>query len=131
MGDVPEPFVDVDDIAEVAAAALVDDRHVGRLYEVTGPEAITFADACRRIAAVTGRDVTFASVPPEEFAGRLVDAGTPAPVVDLLTYLFVEVLDGRNVATADGVHEALGRLARSFDQSLRAAVAMPGASEVR
>jgi uncharacterized protein YbjT (DUF2867 family) len=44
-GDTPEPFVDADDIADVAVAALTDDRHIGELYELTGPRPLTFAEA--------------------------------------------------------------------------------------
>src|ERR671915_286082 len=44
-GDVPTPFVDADDIAEVAVAALIDEGHTGQLYELTGPRSLTFAEA--------------------------------------------------------------------------------------
>ena len=54
VGDVPEPFVDADDIADVAVAALTDDRHVGELYELTGPRLLTFADAAGEIGAASG-----------------------------------------------------------------------------
>jgi len=125
VGDVVEPFVDVDDIAEIAASALLDDRHVGRTYEVTGPEALTFAEAVRRIGVATGRPVAFTTITSAEFAARLAADGTPPEVVELMGYLFEEVLDGRNIATADGVREALGRPARSFDTSIATALAEP------
>ena len=48
VGDMPEPFVDVDDIADVAVAALTEDGHAGRVYELTGPRLLTFADAVAR-----------------------------------------------------------------------------------
>ena len=54
-GDVPTPFLDIDDLADVAVAALTDDRHVGRLYELTGPHSLTFADAAGVISAASGR----------------------------------------------------------------------------
>ena len=50
VGDVPEPFVDADDIADVAVAALTEDGHAGELYELTGPRLLTFADAVGEIA---------------------------------------------------------------------------------
>jgi uncharacterized protein YbjT (DUF2867 family) len=52
-GDTPEPFVDADDIADVAAAALTDDRHIGETYELTGPLLLTFTDAVGEIAKAT------------------------------------------------------------------------------
>ena len=58
-GDVAEPFVDVDDIADVAVAALTEDGHAGQLYELTGPRLLTFADAADEIAKATGRDIQY------------------------------------------------------------------------
>ena len=113
-GDVPTPFLDVDDLADVAVAALTDDRHVGRLYELTGPHSLTFADTAAVIAAAAGRPLRYVPVTLEEHAAELRDHGVRAEVVELLTYLFDEVLDGRNADTADGVREALGREPRDF-----------------
>src|SRR5262249_7616899 len=54
-GDAPEPFVDADDIADVAVAALTDARHAFQEYEVTGPRLLTFADATAEISRASGR----------------------------------------------------------------------------
>jgi uncharacterized protein YbjT (DUF2867 family) len=118
VNGVPEPFVDVEDIADVAAAALTEPGHEERLYELTGPELLTFATALDVIAVASGRAVRLAPVALEQFA-----AGVPAEFAGLLTYLFTEVLDGRNARLADGVREALGRPARSFREYARAAAA--------
>ena len=56
-GDVGEPFVDVDDIADVAVAALTEDGHAGQVYELTGPRLLTFAEAVDEIASATGRAI--------------------------------------------------------------------------
>jgi uncharacterized protein YbjT (DUF2867 family) len=61
-GDVPEPFVDADDIADVAVAALTQEGHAGRLYELTGPRLLTFADAVGEIARASGREIRFMPV---------------------------------------------------------------------
>jgi len=114
VGPMPEPFVDVDDIAEVAVAALTGDGHVGQLYELTGPRALTFAEAVGEIARASGRPVRFTTISMTEFAAEMAASGVPDDVVQLLAYLFGEVLDGRNVAIADGVQRALGRPARDF-----------------
>ena len=113
-GDTPEPFVDADDIADVAVAALTDDRHIGQVYELTGPRLLTFADAVAEIAAATGRDVRYVPVSVEEHAERALAAGVPTDVVDALTHLFSEVLDGRNARLADGVQRSLGRQPKDF-----------------
>ena len=67
-GDVPEPFVDADDIADVVVAALTDDRHIGEVYELTGPALLTFAEAVDEIARATGREIRYVPISIEEFA---------------------------------------------------------------
>jgi uncharacterized protein YbjT (DUF2867 family) len=113
-GEVPEPFVDVDDIADVVVAALTDDRHAGRLYEVTGPRLLTFADAAREIGAATGREIRYQPVTMARYRSAAVDAGLPPDSADLLIGLFTETLDGHNAYLTDGVREALGRAPRDF-----------------
>ncbi|GLQ55524.1 NAD(P)H-binding protein [Devosia nitrariae] len=122
-GPVPEPFVDIDDVADVAVAALTEDGHVGKLYELTGPEAITFETAIAEIARATGRSIRFAKLPASEFAAALRADHVPQVIIDLMMLLFTEVLDGRNVAIADGVEQALGRPATSFADYVRRAAA--------
>ncbi|MFF2552403.1 NmrA family transcriptional regulator [Nocardia sp. NPDC058058] len=113
-GDVPEPFVDTDDIADVAVAALTADGHTGQVYELTGPRSLTFAEATAEIAAATGREIAFIPLSRTEFVASLTSYGVPADVVSLLDYLFGTVLDGRNEQTTDGVFRALGRAPRDF-----------------
>jgi uncharacterized protein YbjT (DUF2867 family) len=113
-GPAAEPFVDVDDIAEVAVAALTRPGHSGRLYELTGPRALTFDEAVAEIARATGREIAFVRVPPNAYANAMADAGLPQDVIDLTLYLFTTVLDGRNTQVCDGVRQALGREPRDF-----------------
>jgi uncharacterized protein YbjT (DUF2867 family) len=121
-GDVREPFVDAEDIAEIAAAALIDARHAGKLYEVTGPRALTFAEAVTDVAAAIGRPVRYRRIPVAEFATRLREQQLPDDLVALLCELFTVVLDGRNTAMASGVEAALGRPPRDFAEFVREAV---------
>jgi uncharacterized protein YbjT (DUF2867 family) len=113
-GDVAEPFIDAEDIADVAVAALTDDRHVGQLYEVTGPRLLTFAEAVGEIAKAIGRTIRYVPVSMEQYASALTQEGLPAEFVSLLTGLFTEVLDGRNAHLCAGVQRALGRQPRDF-----------------
>jgi uncharacterized protein YbjT (DUF2867 family) len=122
-GETPEPFVDADDIADVAVAALTDDKHVGELYELTGPRPLTLTDVAEELSTATGRDIRYAPVSIEEFAAAAVEQGMPAEAIDVLTYLFGEVLDGRNSHTMDGVRRALGREPRDFREFARDAAA--------
>jgi len=121
---VREPFVDAEDIADVAVAALTQDGHAGRVYELTGPRLLRFGDAVGEIAAASGRSVRFVPVTMGQFAAAMREQSVPGDVVSLLTYLFTEVLDGRNAHLADGVQRALGREPRDFgDYARRAAAA--------
>jgi len=112
-GKTPEPFVDAEDIADVAVAALTEDGHVGESYELTGPRLLTFTDAVGEIAQATGREIRYVPVSIEDFAAGL-DEQVPGEWIVLLVYLFQEVLDGRNAHLADGVQRALGREPRDF-----------------
>jgi uncharacterized protein YbjT (DUF2867 family) len=113
-GDVPEPFVDADDIADVAVAALTENGHAGQLYELTGPRMLTFAEAVGEIAQAARRQVRYVPVSVEQYASVLAAQDVPAEFVSLIIYLFGEVLDGRNAYLADGVQRALDREPRDF-----------------
>jgi uncharacterized protein YbjT (DUF2867 family) len=112
--DIPEPWVDINDIADVAVAALTESGHDGEVYEVTGPEALTMAEIATLISEASHRPITYVDVPHEDFVTGLKAAGLPGDLIWLLGYLFDTVLDGRNSKAADGVERALGRPARSF-----------------
>ncbi|WP_251150626.1 NmrA family transcriptional regulator [Cellulosimicrobium sp. Marseille-Q4280] len=116
VSDVAEPFVDLEDVAAVAVAALTDDAHAGQVYELTGPRLLTFADAVAEIAAASGHDVAYVPITMDEFTGGLAEAGLPDDVVDLMRYLFAEVLDGRGAHLTDGVRRALDREPRDFGE---------------
>lgn len=122
-GDVGEPFVDAEDIADVATLALTEPGHTGQIYEVTGPRLLTFAEAVAEIAAATGRGIRYVQVSPEEYVAALEEQGIPADVIWLVNYLFTTVLDGRNASLTDGVQRALGRPPRDFADYARAAAA--------
>jgi uncharacterized protein YbjT (DUF2867 family) len=122
-GHVPEPFVDADDIADVAVAALTEDGHAGEVYELTGPRLLTFEEALGEIARAAGREVRYVPVSVEEYSSMLTEHEVPAEFVSLLTYLFSEVLDGRNAYLTDGVQRALGREPKDFADYARDAAA--------
>jgi uncharacterized protein YbjT (DUF2867 family) len=112
-GLAPEPFVDIEDIADIAAQALIDPRHSRKLYEVTGPRALTFGEAVDEISHAIGREVTLITVPLETYRQGLLEA-LPPEMAKLILYLFTTVLDGRNTPVAHGIERALGRAPGDF-----------------
>ena len=117
--DTPEPFVDVNDIADVAVAALTEQGHAGEVYEVTGPRLLTIADVAAEISHATGRKVAYVQVPHDAFVAGVAESGAPKDVVWMLDYLFATVLDGRNASLTDGIQRALGRAPRDFSDFAR------------
>jgi uncharacterized protein YbjT (DUF2867 family) len=113
-GDTPEPFVDIDDIAEIAVAAITEERHVGEIYEVTGPRLMTMADVAADLSAATGREIEYVDIPHALFVSEIAKSGAPKDVAWMLDYLFATVLDGRNAHLTDGVERALGRPPKDF-----------------
>lgn len=122
-GDGAASFVDVDDIAAVAVAALTDDRHVGQTYELSGPRAVTMSEAAAEIAAASGRDVRYTHVEHDDFVRELVDQGWPASDADDYAHLVGAIRRGIDAYLSNGVERALGRPARDFRDVVREAAA--------
>ncbi|QLH20801.1 NmrA family transcriptional regulator [Streptomyces sp. Rer75] len=122
-GDVKEPFIDADDIAEVAVAALTGDGPAGRIHDLTGPRLLTFAEVAAEIARASGRAVRYVPVSAAEYGALLSGYGLSGDLVAFLTELFGALLDGRNARVTDGVHRALGREPRDIADVAREAAA--------
>ncbi len=129
-GDVPEPFVDVDDIADVAVAALTESGHNQEVYEVTGPRLMTFSDVATELSKAMSRKVSYVPVTHADFIAGIKDSGAPQEVTWLLDYLLSTVLDGRNAYLTDGIQRALGRPPKDFAEYARD-VAATGTWQVR
>lgn len=108
-GDGMEPFVDCEDVAAVAVAALTEDGHAGQTYELTGPRPLTFGDAVGEIARATGREIRYVPVSPEEYIAELVAEGTPPDYARMVADLIGQIREGKNAYLSDGVQCALGR----------------------
>jgi len=117
-----EPFIDVDDIAEVAVAALTRTKLRNQLLEITGPELLTFSDCVQAIATATQRDIRFSTAPVAAYLAAAKADGLPEDIAWLINELFVNVLDGRNQWTTQTVEQVLGRPARTFQQYVESTV---------
>ena len=129
-GDVSEPIVDVDDIADVAVAALTEtDRHSGELYEITGPRLLHFSQAAAELAAARHQSVRYVPITLAQFHAAMTEIGGTF-IADVFTHVCEEALDGRNEWLGDGVQRALGRHPRDFaDFCQRAAATGSWATE--
>ena len=122
-GDVLEPIIDADDIADVAFLALTEDGHVGRVHELTGPRLMSFHDAAADLSAATGREIVYLPVTPEQYIVGAIDAGVPPEEAEMLGALFAEIFDGRSASVTNGVTDALHRPPRDFADFAIAATA--------
>lgn len=118
-GDAVEPFVDADDIADVAVAALTDDRHIGRTYELSGPRLLSFREVAGELSADTGRTITYIPISVDDYRAALRELGEPEEFADLFTL----IVDGRNASIVHGVREALGREPKDFADYAKEAAA--------
>ncbi|CAJ1511043.1 NAD(P)H-binding protein [[Mycobacterium] burgundiense] len=118
-GEVPEPFIDIEDVADVAAAVLTQPgRHTGMTYELSGPRAITFEESCELIARASGESITYKQVSPEEYAAILVEQGLGEDTAHHVAAMFVMMEQGLvtgAAAATDGVATVLGRPPRTFE----------------
>lgn len=121
-GDVREPFLDIEDLCEVAVAALTEEGHAGKLYELTGPELLAFTEAASILSEAAGYEVQYLPISFEENHAMLSALEGPE-FATLITELCREVLDGRNAFLGEGVQQALGREPRSFAAYCAAAAA--------
>ncbi|MEU9035590.1 NmrA family transcriptional regulator [Streptomyces sp. NPDC048352] len=119
VGEAVEPFVDAGDIADVVVAALTDDRHVGRTYELSGPRLIGFGEVAAELSKATGRRIAYVPVSDAEYRAVLRENGLSEEFAELFTL----ISDGRNAHLVHGVEEVLGRPPRDFADYVREAAA--------
>jgi len=118
-GEALVPYVDVDDIADVVVESLLDDKHVGQTYELTGPRQLTFKQVTKEISKVTGRDIKFSSITMDEYTKMLREYQVPEDYIWLINYLFTEVLVDRNSIVTNDIEKVLGRKAKDFTEYAR------------
>ena len=115
MADVLIPFVDANDIAEVAAKVLLDDTYNGEIIELTGPELITFKDIVNIISRVSNRKLNFYDITLEQYVDGMKQMQIPDDVVWLIEYLFSHVLTNpKNQLVVNDIERVLGRKAKPF-----------------
>jgi len=117
------PYVDTDDIADVAVAALMDNKHNGEIYELTGPRLLTFPTVIREISMATGREIPFTAISLNAYIKILEEFQVPADYVWLINYLFTEVLDNpKNEVVTNNIEKVLGRKPKDFSEYVQETV---------
>jgi uncharacterized protein YbjT (DUF2867 family) len=123
-GDAKVSVVDVRDIADVAVAALTEPGHEGKLYELTGPQALTHAEIAEAFSKALGRQVAFVDIPPEAMRDALLGVGYPVWQADGLIEDYAHYRRGEAAAVTSGVGDATGKAPRSFEEFARDYAAM-------
>ncbi|MCE2593643.1 NmrA family transcriptional regulator [Motilimonas cestriensis] len=121
--NTPEPFIDVDDIAQVVVAALIEPTKHNCLFEVTGPELLTFQDCVNEIAQQLGKAIKFTEITIDEYLQMLKVQNVPISHQWLLNELFTVVFDGRNSRITDDVKLATGDAATKFSDYVAKTIA--------
>lgn len=123
-GAVPEPFIDIEDVADVATAVLTEPgRHAGQVYELTGPRALTFAEAVELISRASGLPMTYQRISPAEYTAALVDQRLSPGAAHNVAEMFVMMERGLIARTTDDVTTVLGRPPRTFEDYVVGAAA--------
>lgn len=118
-GDGRTSFVTRDDIAEVAAAVLLDDSFDGAALAVTGPEAISLAEAAERMSAVIGRRITYVPETEEEAYESRSVYGAPDWEVEGWVTSYLAIANGEMEEVSDTVERITGHPPRTIEEQLR------------
>lgn len=118
-GDGQEAFIDLEDLADVAAAALTEDGHAERTYVLSGPRSLSFGAAVDEIARATGRPLRFVPVSEDAYRAELAAADYSDSVIDETVAVLGHIRLERGSEPTDGVQEVLGRPPRDFSDYVR------------
>jgi uncharacterized protein YbjT (DUF2867 family) len=118
MQNAQNSFIDVRDIAAVAAKALAGGGHAGKIHELNGPEALNYTTLAAKIARVAGREVKYVDIPMEAQRKAMLEQGMPDWLVTALLELQEYYLAGKGGQTDDLSQRLLGRAPITMDQFL-------------
>ncbi|TWD80477.1 uncharacterized protein YbjT (DUF2867 family) [Kribbella amoyensis] len=122
-GTGSEAWIDTDDIGDVVVATLLDERHTGETYSLSGPALLTMADIAAELSTVLDRPISYVDLDPEEHVAELVQFGLPQEDAESVRDLFAVIRNHRSEYLSDGVEQVLGRAPRNFGDWLRTTAA--------
>ncbi|MBL4296262.1 SDR family oxidoreductase [Vibrio fluvialis] len=115
-GEGKSSFIDVRDIASSAAAALTTNRFDNQAFNLTGPEALSYAQAAQKISAALGKPVAYQAMEEGAFCDLLKSVGVPADYAEFLTSIFYPVREGWTAGVSEAVATLTGKAPRSLDE---------------
>jgi uncharacterized protein YbjT (DUF2867 family) len=116
MEDARIASIDVGDLAEIADLVLTGSGHEGKIYPLTGPEALSMAEVAEKLSAVAGRKIRYVNVAPDDAKKAQLAAGVPPYIADALAELFAERRKGKEAQVSPVARTMLGREPTSFDE---------------
>lgn len=119
IGDAKVSVVDVRDIADVAVAALTEAGHEGKVYDLTGSQALTHTEMAEYLSAAVKRQIAFVDIPPEQMREAMVGFGMPAWQADGLIEDYAHYRRNEAAAIASGIEDATGKAPRQFKDFAR------------
>lgn len=117
QADVPIPFVDTDDIADVAVEALLNEKHNGWIYQLTGPRLLTLKNVIEEVSKAAGRNINFSAISMEDYTRIMEEQNVPKDYIWLISYLFTETLGDAGVSElSNDIEKVLGRKPKDFTE---------------
>jgi uncharacterized protein YbjT (DUF2867 family) len=117
------PYVSTDDISDVAIEALIDHKHNGEIYELTGSKLFVFEEVIEMISKASKRDIQFTPISVMAYSKMMEDLGVPSDYIWLVNYLFTEVIAGKgNDIITNDVENILGRKPKKLSDYIQESV---------
>ena len=114
IGDAKVSVVDVRDIADVAVVALIETGHEGKIYNLTGPQALTHAEMAEQLSAALNRQIAFVDIPSEAMRDQLLNIEMPAWQADGLIEDYAHYRRNEAAVVSSDIQDAIDKEPRSF-----------------
>jgi uncharacterized protein YbjT (DUF2867 family) len=113
-GSGAEAWIDTDDVGDVMAAALLDERHTGQTFTLSGPRTLTMTEVAAELTTATGRPIRYVDLDPDEYIAEMTGFGLTQEDAEAVRDLFTVIRNHRSEYVSDGVQKILSRAPRDF-----------------
>jgi uncharacterized protein YbjT (DUF2867 family) len=118
-GDGKVGFVDVEDIALVAATVLIEAGHEGKFYTITGPDLLSYAEAAQQLSEVIGKPIHYPAPSPEVYKQVLTEAGAPEFIASYMIPVYSLIADGKVNIVSDDIERITGKKPTQLKEVLK------------